>query len=330
MRARRAVGLLAVLAIAATATAAVLTAGGTAATKKLKVRVVTVTPITAGTWDPSHYRSYNAVAKRMGWNLQIAQALAYGKADQVFDRWGEEGVDIVFSTDNGFQSHMLAAAKKYPKTLWVTMSDFSSTKGLKNVGAYSVDWCQAGFAQGVVAGLVSKTHKIGIVGPIPILPAQRTIKGIKFGANLVAKGTKVDVKYSGDFVDAQKGQEAASALLGGGADTVVAVTQGGISPQIAATVQSAGKYYIGSFADETKFAPKATVTSAIFDFSLGYERVAKQKLAGTFKPAIYHYGVKQRFIRLSKPFHLGFGNIQSKVDSYLARLANGQIKIPGC
>jgi basic membrane lipoprotein Med (substrate-binding protein (PBP1-ABC) superfamily) len=328
MNGRRFTTALLVLAAAAVAATTAGVAGG--AEQRLKVRVVTVTPITAGTWDPSHYKSYSAVAKRMNWNMQIAQALPYGKADQVFDRWGAEGVDIVFSTDNGFQSHMLAAAKKYPKTLWVTMSDLSTTRGLKNVGAYSVDWCQAGFAQGVVAGLLSKTHKIGAVGAIPILPAQRTIKGLKYGANLVAKGTKVDVKYSGDFIDAQKGQEAANALMGGGDDVIVAVTQGGISPQIAAAVQSAGKLYVGSYADETKFAPKATVTSAIFDFSLGYQRVAQAKLAGTFKPGIYHYGIKEGFIKLAKPFRLGHSSIQKKVDSYLARLAAGKIKIPGC
>jgi basic membrane protein A len=320
----------ALLALAAASVAAAGVAGGAATQARLNVRVVTVTPITAGTWDPSHYKSYSAVAKRMKWNMQIAQALPYGKADQLFDRWGAEGVDIVFSTDNGFQSHMLAAAKKYPETLWVTMSDLSTTGGLKNVGAYSVDWCQTGFAQGIVAGLLSKSHKIGAVGAIPILPAQRTIKGLQYGANLVSKGTKVDVKYSGDFIDAQKGQEAANALMGDGADVIVAVTQGGISPQIAAAVQSAGKLYIGSYADETKFAPKATVTSAIFDFSLGYERVAQAKLAGTFKPGIYHYGIKQGFIRLAKPFRLGKSGIQKKVDSYLSRLAAGKIKIPGC
>jgi basic membrane protein A and related proteins len=266
----------------------------------------------------------------MNWTLQIAQALEYGKAAQVFSRWGAERVDIVFSTDNGFQNYMLAAAKKYPNTLWVTMSDLSTTRGLKNVGAYSIDWCQAGFVQGVVAGLVSKTHKIGAVGAIPILPAQRTIKGLQYGANLVAKGTKVEVKYSGDFIDAQKAQEAANALMGGGNDVIVAVTQGGLSPQIAAAVQRAGKLYIGSYADETKFAPKATLTSAIFDFSLGYQRVAQAKLDETFKPAIYHYGVKQGFIRLAKPFRLGYSRIQAKVDSYLARLTAGKIKIPGC
>lgn len=323
-----AAALLVLAAVSAAVTAGV--AGGAGAQKTLKVRVVTVTPTTAGTWDPSHFRSYSAVAKRMHWNLQIAQALAYGKADQVFDRWGGEGVDIVFSADNGFQNHMLAAAKKFPNTLWVTMSDLSTTGGLKNVGAYSVDWCQAGFAQGVVAGLLSKTHRIGAVGAIPILPAQRTLKGLQYGANLVSKGTKVDLKYSGDFIDAQKGQEAAKALMGSGADVIVAVTQGGISPQIAAAVQSAGKLYVGSYADETKFAPKATVTSAVFDFSLGYQRVAQAKLDGTFKPAIYHYGVKQGFIKLAKPFRLGHAGIQSKVDSYLARLAAGKIKIPGC
>jgi len=125
--------------------------GGTAAAsiEALDVRVITQTAVNQGTWDPQNYASYKAVADEMGWNLEIAEAVPYGEAEQVLTRWGNEGVDIVFSTDNGYQDSMLAAAAQFPDTDWVTMSDMSTTNDLPNVAAYTVDWCQLGFMQGV-------------------------------------------------------------------------------------------------------------------------------------------------------------------------------------
>src|SRR5947207_166743 len=88
------------------------------------------------------------------------------------------------------------SATSAPSTLWVTMSDMSTTGGLKNVGAFTVDWCQLGFVQGVAAALASKTHKIGAVGAIPILPAKKTYAGMQLGAAKAVPGTTVDLKYS--------------------------------------------------------------------------------------------------------------------------------------
>src|SRR5262245_43072351 len=96
----------------------------------VKVRVVTVTPTNAGTWDPAQKAAYDAVFKANGWNSQVAEAVPYGKADQLFRQWGNDGVDVVFSTDNGFEDSLMAAAKKFPKTAWVMMSGLSSTQGL--------------------------------------------------------------------------------------------------------------------------------------------------------------------------------------------------------
>src|SRR4051812_28490018 len=118
--------------------------------KDVKVRVVTVTPTTAGTWDPAQRAAYDAVFKRNGWDEQVAEAVPYGKADQLFRQWGNDGVDVVFSTDNGFEDALLAAAKRFPKTAWVMMSGLSSTKGLPNVAGYTFDWCQLGYVQGAL------------------------------------------------------------------------------------------------------------------------------------------------------------------------------------
>jgi simple sugar transport system substrate-binding protein len=305
------------------ATVYVGAAGSAPAQEPLDVRVITATSTTQGTWDPSQYRAYSKIAKQRNWDFQVAEAVAYGQADQVLDRWGAEGVDIVFSTDNGFQPNMLKAAAAYPNTLWVTMSDLSTTNNLKNVAAYSVNWCEVGFLQGAAGALVSKTGTVAAVESIPILPASKTMAGMRIGAQAAKPGTKVVGQIVGDF-DPQKSAEVAGTLIEQGADVIYAVVTGSAAPAVAARAQQAGKWYVGSYGDEARFAPKSTVTSAVLLFGLGYGTVADQREDGTFKPGIIRRGIEDGYIKLT-PFRLGLAkSLGPKMKAVLKQLAAGK------
>jgi basic membrane lipoprotein Med (substrate-binding protein (PBP1-ABC) superfamily) len=291
--------------------------------KALKVRVITVSPTNLGTWDPSNYAAYKAIASEYGWDLQIAEAVTYGKAPQVLDGWGNEGVDLVISTDNGFEPSVAKAAAKFPKVKWVIMSALTS-KPMPNLAGYSVDWCQFGFAQGVASALISKAHHMGYSAAIPIPPTVQALEGMKLGTKATGIPTQVSVGYSGDFLDTAKATEVTSKLLADGAD-VVNANVNSVTAAIAARVQSAGKFYIGTNADETKAAPKATVTSATLNFKYAYEQVAKQMQGGTFDPGPHIYGLDVGFIALT-PFKLGFDGQYSKAESILKDAAGGKYK----
>src|SRR4051794_38726917 len=53
------------------------------------VRVMTIAPTNVGTWDPQHFKTYSALAESEGWDLEIAEAVPYGEAEQVLSGWGE-------------------------------------------------------------------------------------------------------------------------------------------------------------------------------------------------------------------------------------------------
>lgn len=289
--------------------------------KALKVRVITVSPTNLGTWDPSHYAAYKAVAQQYGWDLQVAEAVKYGEAPQVLNGWGNEGVDLVISTDNGFEPSIAKAATKFPKTKWVIMSALTG-KPQPNLAGYTGDWCQIGFAQGVASALISKTHHMGYSAAIPIPPTIQALAGMKLGTQATGIPTKVSVGYSGDFLDTAKATEVTSKLLDDGAD-VINANVNSVTAAIAARIQSAGKYYVGSNADESKFAPKATVTNATFNFKYAYEQLAKQMQAGTFDPGPHVYGIDVGYIALT-PFKLGFEGQYPRAQAIMKDAADGK------
>lgn len=301
-RRRAVLGLLATVFLVALIFGASVGLTATSQTQ-LQVRVITPTKVTLGSWDPANYRSYTQLARKRKWELYVAEAVPHGEATAVLTRWGQEGVDVVFSTSSGFQPFMLRAAAQFPNTRWVTLSDLTTTNNLPNVAAYGADWCQLGFVQGVVAALASKTGKIGAVGTLPILPAIKTLAGMRIGANAVRRGTDINAQYVGNFTDALKAGEVTSALLAQGSDVIIAIATGGLAPAIAARAQSRGKFYIGSYDNEARFAPKTTVTSVALVFGIGYERVARQTLAGKFKTGIFRMGLRTGYVKLH-PFRL--------------------------
>jgi basic membrane protein A len=289
--------------------------------------VITVTPTNVGTWDPAQRKAFDAASAAGGWNLEMAEAVPYGDADRVLDQWGAEGVNVVFSTDNGYEENLLAAAAKYPDTAWVMMSALSTTKDLPNVASYSIDWCQYGYLQGAIAGLVTSDQKIGAVGSIDIIPLQLAMAAGKAGADAVNPGTEIITKNTGDFIDAQKGQAVAAGLVADGADVITAPVHGGISAQIAAQAQKDGVYYVGAFADESASAPEAVVSSVYVDFLASYTEAVDSWMNGTFNPSLNTLGVADGGID-STPLTLGFEGKQPEVDTVKQQLANAEVVYP--
>lgn len=301
--------------------------GGAAASggeeeKKAAVRVIHPGKVASGTWDPMQNKAYKAAAEAGGWDLQVAEAVAYGESQELFDRWGREKVDVVFSIDAGYEEALLRSAETYPETAWVMMSGLSTTNDLPNVASYSLNWCHIGYAQGVVAALATKSGKIGNVGAIEILPAELILEGEKAGIAATGKDVELKTEYSGDFLAGDKASEIASALINQGSDVIIGLTNGGIAAQLAARVETEGASYIGTYLDEKPFAPKATITSVVSDFGADYTDIVDSQLGGSFESTQVDRGFNDDVLSLT-PFNAGFEDIEAKATELI-----GDMKFP--
>jgi simple sugar transport system substrate-binding protein len=252
----------------------------------------------------------------------VAEAVSYGEAEQVLRRWGQQGVDVVFSTDSGFDPSLVKAARAFPNTRWVVMSDLASLEGLKNLAAHTANWCDVSYAAGVTAALVSKSRTVGLVTGTPIPATPKFIAGFKRGAEKARPGTKVIIKYSGDWIDPAKAAETTSAVIRDGADAIWDAHV--MNEVIAKRVEDEGRIYVGSW-DASQFAPKARVTSVILNYRQAYDTVARQIQSGQFKPQIVRAGLKEGFVKVL-PLRLGHKKVQPTLNRLLAEYAAGKVK----
>jgi len=302
--------------------------GGTPATsasKQIDVGVITTSPINQGTYDPAHYAAYSKVFAQYGWHLKLAEAVPYGQGPQTFDRFGSQGLPYVFVTDNGEAQAMLDAAKKYPNTKFIMMSDIDSTQGLPNVTAYTFNWYEIGYIAGVESALASKTHVIGGISGQPIPAALKVFGGARFGADQAVPGTTLKIQYVNDWADAAKAREVAGALLGQKADVLFGLLAG-MESAVAQAVAAGNAQYIGWLVDESKLYP-VTTASVTVNFLSQYEAAAKMLSSGHFDASI-HRGTIEGGIITYVPFNGSNASYDGTLQQFVNKVKSGQLTVP--
>jgi simple sugar transport system substrate-binding protein len=98
-----------------------------------------------------------------------------------------DGAKLIFPTSFGyFDPHILKLAAKYPDVTFFHCGGlYTEGKHPKNVGSYFGYIDEAEYVSGMVAGLTTKTNKIGFVAAKPIPQVLRNINAYALGASSV-------------------------------------------------------------------------------------------------------------------------------------------------
>ena len=248
----------------------------TASAKDIKAAFVYVGPVGDGGWSYAHDQGRKELDK-MGVKTAFVEAVPEGaEAGRVITQFAAEGYDIVFTTSYGYMDTTIEVAKKFPK---VVFGHCSGEKRDTNVFTYFGRIYQPMYLEGIIGGKMTKTNKIGYVAPHPIPEVIRHVNAVTIGARSVNPDASVHVVWTGAWYDPAKEKEAAVALMDAGCDIIV--TEGD-SPAAAQAAEARGKYAFGYNSDAKNLAPKAVLTSAVWDWLVIYKDVI-QKLESGFK-----------------------------------------------
>lgn len=208
----------------------------------------------------------------------------------------EEGANIVFGTSWGYMDTMDAIAKEYPNVI------FSHGTGYKSNGTnfnnYFGRIYQARYLSGIAAGLKTKSNIVGYVAAMGQDNSEVTggVDAFAMGVNSVNPEAKVYVKVTNSWYSPDEETNAAKALLAEGAD-VIAQHCDTPNPQLEA--EKAGKWGIGYNSDMSKDAPKATITSAVWDWSAYYTSAVESVINGTWSGKNYYGGMAEGLVGIS-------------------------------
>ncbi|AET69970.1 putative ABC-type transport system, periplasmic component/surface lipoprotein [Desulfosporosinus orientis DSM 765] len=277
------VSLLLVISGCGTKSADTAAPAGDAAKEKIKVAFVYVGPVGDAGWSFAHDQGRKYLEEKIPEvESTIMESVPEGAdSERVITQLAEKGNKIIFTTSFGYMDPTINVAKNYPD---VTFMHNSGYKTADNVGTYFGRMYQARYLTGIVAGKTTKSNLIGYVAAMPIPEVIRGIDAFTLGVRSVNPDAKVKVVWTNTWYDPAMEKDAAKSLLTAGAD-VIAQHQDTPGPMQAA--EEAGKYGIGYNMDMSKMAPKAVLTSAVWNWGPYYEKVVKSVMDKTWKSDQY-------------------------------------------
>ncbi len=225
--------------------------------KQLKVAAVYATPIEEP-WDGCIHKALLKAEKVYGIKYVWSENVGYSDFEKVLRQYASQGYDIIFGDAFGSEDAVRRVAKDYPKIAFV----FGSGEGPANPNlSVFDDWIQEpAYLCGLIAGKITKTNVIGVVGGVPVPEVNRIINAYIYGAKEVNPKVKVKVSFIGSWFDPPKAKEAALSEIQQGADVMYAERYGVID-----ACKEKHVYAFGNLQDQHNLAPDIVITSAVWD-----------------------------------------------------------------
>jgi basic membrane protein A and related proteins len=238
-----------------------------------------------------------------------------------------DGAKLLFPTSFGyFDPHILKLAEKYPDVVFLHCGGmYTEGKHPKNVGSYFGYIDEAQYVSGVVAGLTSKTNKLGFVAAKPIPQVLRNINAFTLGALSVNPQITTSVIFTGDWSLPVKEAEATNSLVDQGADVVTCHVD---SPKVVIeTAEKRGIFSTGYHANQTALASKGYLTGAEWNWSTVYKDYVEKIKTGKPWEHLVRGGFKEGFIKMSPYGGPVSADAKLKADAAKEALTSGKLVI---
>jgi len=239
----------------------------------------------------------------------------------------QDGASLVFPTSFGyFDPHMLKMAEKYPNVRFAHCGGlWTEGKHPKNTASYFGYIDEAQYVSGIVAGLTSKTNKLGFVAAKPIPQVLRNINAFTLGAQSVNPKITTQAIFTGDWAMPVKEAEATNSMIAQGVDVVTCHVD---SPKVVIeTAERAGIMSSGYHCNQAKLAPKGYLTGAEWAWEKVYTDMVNDMKAGKAPGNFVRGGLKEGFVRTSAYGPAVSAAAKEKADAAKTAILNGSLAI---
>lgn len=211
----------------------------------------------------------------------------------------QDGATLLFATSFGyFDPHMLAIAQRNPNVRFAHCGGlWTQGKHPANTGSFFGYIDEAQYLNGVIAGHMSKSKKLGFVAAKPIPQVLRNINAFTMGARSVDPKITTNVIFTGDWAMPVKEAEATNAMADQGIDVFTMHVDG---PKVVVeTAARRGRMVCGYHASQAKLAPNAYLTGAEWNWLTAYTQIVDAARTGKPHPNFVRGGLKDGFVKSS-------------------------------
>jgi basic membrane lipoprotein Med (substrate-binding protein (PBP1-ABC) superfamily) len=264
------------------ALAAVLAAsspGLALAQARLKVAAIYTVPFEQQ-WVSRIHKALKAAEARGEIEYKASENVANADYERVLREYATGGNQLIIGESFAVEAAARKVAKDYPKVSFLMGS--SGKPQAPNFAVFDNYIQEPSYLSGMIAGGMSKSNKIGMVGGYPIPEVNRLMNAFMAGAKEVNPKVEFMVTFINSWFDPPKAKEAAFAMIDKGADVMYAERFG-----VSDAAKERGKLAIGNVINTQDKYPDTVVASALWHMEPTIDAAIKAVKAGTFKPEDY-------------------------------------------
>jgi simple sugar transport system substrate-binding protein len=290
----------------------------------LKVAFAYVGPVGDAGWTFAHDSARKAVEAEFGDKIAtsfVENVPESADAERVMRDLVGQGNKLVFGTTFGYMEPMLKVAADTPD---VKFEHSTGYKSAPNMRTYDSRTYEGAYMAGVIAGAMTKSNTLGVVGSIPIPEVIRNINSFTLGAQSVNPKIKTKVVWVNKWFDPPKEGEGAGSLISGGADVLFQNTD---SSAVLQKAEEKGKFAFGWDSDMSKFGPNAHLASSVINWAPYYKKAIQDTLDGTWTTGGVWWGVKEGAIDIVSISDKVPAEVKDKLAKVKAGLTDGSFVI---
>lgn len=248
---------------------------------KLKVAAVYTVPFEQQ-WVSRIHKALKAAEARGEIEYKASENVANADYERVLREYATAGNQLIVGEIFGVETAGRKVAKDFPKTSFLFGS--SGKPQAPNMSVFDNYIQEPAYLSGMIAGGMTKSHKIGLVGGFPIPEVNRLMNAFMEGAKEVSPKVEFTVSFINSWFDPPKAKEAAFAMIAKGADVMYAERFG-----VADAAKERKVLAIGNVINTQADYPDTVVASALWHMEPSIDRAIK--LVKESKFAAEDYGV---------------------------------------
>lgn len=208
---------------------------------------------------------------------EYVDAIGYaGDMERIMREVAEENApDVIFGDAFGNEEAVRRVARDYPDIAFVFGSGLGPVE--PNFSVFD-NWIhEPAYLSGLVAGTVSESGVIGVVGGFPVPEVNRIVNAFIVGAKEINPDARVLVSFINSWFDPAAAKEAALAQLDAGADVMFAERFGVIE-----AAEERGALAFGNMSDQNSLSPDTVITGPVWHMEPLVEYVIDQVSKGSY------------------------------------------------
>lgn len=203
---------------------------------------------------------------------------------RVMREYAESGVKLIVGEIFGAEAEAREVAAEYPDVAFLMGSSFLPDAAANpNLSVFDNYIQDASYLTGIIAGAMSASGNIGMVGGFPIPEVNRLMNAFMAGVLETKPEATFQVSFIGSWFDPPKAKETAFAMIEAGADMLYAERFG-----VSDAAKEKGVLAIGNVIDTQADYPDTVVASALWHFEPTLNAAIAAVKAGSF--AAENYG----------------------------------------